>query len=346
MTQRVDSVLAAGYDLLLFDLDGVVYVGEQPVPRAAGALSELRRRGFRTRYVTNNASRRAETVAGLLNRLGAPATAADVLTSAQASAQLLAERYEAGSPVLVVGADALAEEIDTVGLSPVFTAAEKPVAVVQGYGPEVGWRQLAEAALAIAAGALWVATNTDRTVPSPHGPLPGNGAMVAALATAVERQPDIVVGKPGPALFATAAHRWDAERPLVIGDRLDTDIEGAVRAGYDSVLVLTGVSRATDVLAADPLHRPRYLATDLDGLLAPYPLVEANGDGARCRAWTVTSAGNGWRLAGSGEPVDALRALCAAHWSSGGQAPRAVRIAAASSDAATAIEQLGLPASD
>jgi HAD superfamily hydrolase (TIGR01450 family) len=337
-------VLAAAYDLLLFDLDGVVYVGEEPVPGASAALSELRRRGFRARYVTNNASRRAETVAALLRRLGAPATATDVLTSAQASAQLLAERFEAGSPVLIVGADALAEEIDAVGLSAVFTAAEKPVAVVQGYGPDVGWRNLAEAMLAITAGALWVATNTDRTVPSPHGRLPGNGAIVAALATALGRQPDVVVGKPGPALFATAAQRWHAERPLVIGDRLDTDIEGAVRAGYDSVLVLTGVSTATDVLEADPQHRPRYLVPDLEGLLEAYPEV-VNGDGARCRGWTVTDDGDRLRLTGTGAAVDALRALCAAAWCRPvkPESPQ-VKVLAESAEAAEALAELGIPA--
>ena len=166
--------------------------------------------------------------------------------------------------MLVVGSDALREQIDAAGLTPVDDAGSAPVAVVQGYGPEVGWRQLAEATVAIRGGALWVATNTDRTLPSPRGPLPGNGAMVAALSTALDRTPDVVVGKPEPALFVEAAARVGAHRPLVVGDRLDTDVEGAHRAGMDSVLVLTGVASPRDAFdrataaPADPARvRPR-----------------------------------------------------------------------------------------
>jgi HAD superfamily hydrolase (TIGR01450 family) len=151
-------------------------------------------------------------------------------------------------------------------LRPVDTAEAAPEIVLQGYGPEVGWHQMAEATVAIRAGATWVATNADLTLPSPRGPLPGNGALIAAIATALGRPPDTIVGKPDPALFVAAARERQAKRPLVVGDRLDTDIEGANRAGMDSLLVFTGVSTADDLAAAPPERRPTYVAADLSAL--------------------------------------------------------------------------------
>ena len=258
--------LVDGYDLVILDLDGVVYLGDRPVARAVEAVSELRRRGVPVVFVTNNASRRSTEVAALLSGLGIPADATEVLTSAQAAAEVIAERYPARTPVLVVGADALRDEVAAVGLEPVDRADGAPPVVVQGYAAGVGWAQLAEASVAIRAGASWVVTNTDATLPSPRGPLPGNGALVAALRTALDRAPDLVVGKPGPALFQTAARHAGARRPLVVGDRLDTDVAGARRAGYDSLLVLTGVTDAEALRSAPEDQRPTHVATDLSGL--------------------------------------------------------------------------------
>ncbi|HEX6073853.1 MAG TPA: HAD-IIA family hydrolase [Micromonosporaceae bacterium] len=334
--------LADQYDLLLLDLDGVVYVGEQAVPGAAQALAEVRRRGTPVCYVTNNASRSPGDVADLLSRVGVPAGADEVLTSAQAAAELLVERFPTGSPVLVVGTAALGQQVAICGLTPVSTAADKPVAVVQGYGPEVSWRHLAEAAVALNDGAFWVATNTDRSVPSERGPLPGNGALVAAVAMATGKEPDVVVGKPQPELFAAAVRRVGARRPLVIGDRLDTDIEGAIQAGYDSVLVLTGVTTAAEALAASVKRRPDYLAADLNDLVARYPAITTTRDGGvRCRGWTVSIAAGQFRLDGAGSPVDALRALATAVrlrpsllWN---------RIMPGCDTAGQALRQLGLP---
>jgi HAD superfamily hydrolase (TIGR01450 family) len=257
------------YDLVILDLDGVVYVGDGPVPAAADAVARLRQAGRPVAFVTNNASRSAGEIAERLAGMGIPATADQVLTSAAVAAEVLGDRLAPGSPVLVVGADALAGEVARVGLHPVRRADDRPVAVVQGYGPEVGWAELAEACLAIRAGAAWVVTNTDRTLPSPRGALPGNGALVAALQTTLERDPDLVVGKPEPALFATAAQRTGAVAPLVVGDRLDTDIEGAYRAGMDSLLVLTGISDEAAARSAPAPRRPRYLGADLTALFAP-----------------------------------------------------------------------------
>jgi len=247
----------------------VIYLGTQPVPGAADAVRRLRERGMPVAFVTNNASRRADDVARLLADVGVPADPSEVTTSAQAAAAVLARRCVPDAAVLVVGAPALAEEVAAVGLRPVEQAGDRPAAVVQGYGPAVGWPQLAEASVAVRGGAWWVATNTDRTLPSPRGPLPGNGALVAALSTALGRGPDLVVGKPAPTLLEQAARRHGARRPLMVGDRLDTDIEGAHRAGMDSLLVLTGVSHRDDLAGAPAEQRPTYVGDDLSALLKP-----------------------------------------------------------------------------
>jgi glycerol-1-phosphatase len=294
-----------GYDLVILDLDGVVYLGTEPIPGAAEAIGRLHAGGRRVAYATNNAGRSPQEVAALLVSLGIEAGVDEVVTSPQAAGRLLAQRLPAKAPVLVVGSDALRAQIDAVGLTPVDDAEAAPVAVVQGYGPEVGWRQLAEATVAIRGGALWVATNTDRTLPSPRGPLPGNGSMVAALSTALDRTPDVIVGKPEPALFVEAATRVGARRPLVVGDRLDTDIEGAHRAGMDSVLVLTGVASPRDALTAPPSRRPTLLAADLTELST----VDSSTGG-----WAVRREADTLVLSGDGTPMEALRCLCAEAW--------------------------------
>jgi HAD superfamily hydrolase (TIGR01450 family) len=264
MTER----LVDPYDLVIFDLDGVVYLVDRPIPGAVDAVSRLRTEGKPIAYATNNASRRPPEVAALLSGMGVPAEADEVLTSSAAAARVLADRFDRGARILVVGAEALRAEVQDVGLVPVTSADNHPVAVVQGYGPKVGWADLAEASLAVRAGAAWYATNTDRTLPSPRGPLPGNGSLVAVLRTALDREPDVVVGKPEPALFRTAAERAGAKRPLVVGDRLDTDILGAHNAGMDSLLVLTGVSTRDDLAKTPDDRRPTYVADDLSGLFA------------------------------------------------------------------------------
>lgn len=303
--------LADAYDLVVFDLDGVIYLIDKPIDGAAEAVERLRAAGTAVAYATNNASRRAADVAALLTGMGVPAEPDEVLTSAGASAAMLAERLPAGAPVLVVGAEALRAEVRDAGLRVVEAYEDKPAAVVQGYGPEVGWKILAEAALSVRAGALWMATNTDRTLPSPRGPLPGNGSLVAVLRTALDREPDVVVGKPAPALFTTAASLSHASRPLAVGDRLDTDIEGAVGAGLDSLLVLTGVSGPADLLAAGPERRPTFVAENVSGLFQDADAVRIPGtDTEQLGGWRRS----GGRLEGSGSAVDALRLLCPAAW--------------------------------
>jgi glycerol 3-phosphatase-2 len=311
----VTGRLVDSYDLVVFDLDGVIYLIDKPIDGAAEAVERLRADGTAVAYATNNASRRAADVAALLTGMGVSATADEVLTSAGAAAAMLAERLPAGAPVLVVGAEALRAEVRDAGLRVVEKFEDTPAAVVQGYGPDVGWKILAEAALSVRAGATWMATNTDRTLPSPRGPLPGNGSLVAVLRTALDREPDVVVGKPAPALFTTAASLSKAKKPLVVGDRLDTDIEGAVGAGMDSLLVLTGVSGPAELLASPPERRPTYVADDVSGLFASeddvrLPVKDADELGG----WRVVRDGDRVRLDGSGRPVDALRLLCGVVW--------------------------------
>jgi HAD superfamily hydrolase (TIGR01450 family) len=309
------SRLVDAYDLVVFDLDGVIYLIDRPIAGASEAVERLRSEGTAVAYATNNASRRAAEVAALLSGMGVPAAPGEVLTSAGAAAAMLAGDLPAGAPVLVVGAAALRDEVRDAGLTPVERFEDAPAAVVQGYGPDVGWAVLAEAALAVRAGATWVATNTDRTLPSPRGPLPGNGSLVAVIRTALDREPDVVVGKPQPALFRTAASLSKADRPLTVGDRLDTDIEGAVAAGMDSLLVLTGVSGPADLLAAPPQRRPTYVAADLAGLFAPADTLRVPvRDAAELGGWRLDADGGDVRLDGAGDPVDALRLLCGVTW--------------------------------
>ncbi|WP_407686481.1 HAD-IIA family hydrolase [Mycobacterium sp. HUMS_1102779] len=256
------TTLAQEYDCLLIDLDGTAFRGRSPTEGAVQALAEVRSRTF---FVTNNASRSAEEVAAHLADLGFTATPGDVATSAQSAARLLADQLPPGSPVLIVGTDALAGEVAAVGLRPVRRYDDHPFAVVQGLSMTVGWPELAEAAQAIRAGALWVAANVDPTLPTERGLLPGNGSIVAALRTATGADPQ-VAGKPAPRLLTDAAARGDFRAPLVVGDRLDTDIEGANAAGLPSLMVLCGVNTARDAVFAEPVHRPTYIGHDLRSL--------------------------------------------------------------------------------
>jgi HAD superfamily hydrolase (TIGR01450 family) len=303
--------LCEAYDAALYDLDGVLYLGAEPVAHAAESVAAAVAAGMRSAFVTNNASRPPSVVAEQLTALGIPATAGDVVTSAQASARLLREQLPLGAEVLVVGAAGLVDEVSAAGFLVVTTAGADVAAVVQGYGPDTGMRELSEAALAIRAGALWIAANTDSTLPSPRGPVPGNGALVAALRLVTGREPQ-VAGKPEPALHVESVARVGAARPLVIGDRLDTDVLGAVRGGADSLLVLTGVADVQDALKAPAGSRPTYVDWDLRGITAPQPVVELQDERATCGQ--ATAAYDGGRIEVTGGGADALRAACALAW--------------------------------
>ncbi|MBX6390880.1 MAG: HAD-IIA family hydrolase, partial [Frankia sp.] len=291
------------FDVALLDLDGVVYRGERAVPHAAEAIAAAGQAGMRRAYVTNNALRTPEAVAARLSRFGIPARPDEVVTSAQAAAHVLAGRLPAGARVLVAGGEGLRAAVAAEGLTPVESADEHPAAVVQGFDPELTYRRLAEAALAVRRGALWVASNADLTVPTERGLLPGNGSLVAMVAAATGARP-LVTGKPEPAMHAESVRRSGARRPVIVGDRLDTDIEAGTRSATPTLLVLTGVTSAGELLAAPPAHRPTLLAADLRGLLHPHPPVrELPGGGAACGPWEchVDDAGVlRWRRAGAG----------------------------------------------
>lgn len=306
--------LSRAYDAGLVDLDGVLYLGPEPVPWAAESVATARADGMRIAFVTNNASRGPAAVAAHLSELGIPAVPADVVTSGQAIARALVERLPAGSTVLVIGSSDLAAEVAAAGFA-VTTSADGAAAVVQGLAPGTAWTDLAEASVAIRRGALWVAGNRDSTYPSPRGPLPGNGAMVDALVTATGHQP-LVVGKPEPELHQVSLERVASSRPLVVGDRLDTDILGARRAGTDSLLVLTGVTDRTELLAAPADRRPTYLASDLRGLTEGHPEVALKGDRAACREASAWYDDTGLQLSDGSD--DALRAGCVLSWSRAG----------------------------
>lgn len=309
------TALVRAYDCAMLDLDGVVYRGQQAIDGVPERLAEAASAGLRLAYVTNNAARPPDEVAAQLTRLGIPAHEQDVVTSAQAAAREAAKVAEPGSAVLVVGGPGLEQALVAHDLRPVRSAAERPQAVVQGFHPEVDWRQLAEGAFAVRAGATWIASNLDRTVPTANGVAPGNGTLVDAIAAAVDRRPDVVAGKPFRPLFDETVMRIGCSRPLVVGDRLDTDIEGANRIGADSLLVMTGVTDLVSLCAAQPQQRPTYLSWTLAGLLASHPDPVADSGGWRVNDWLVRLDGRRLVVVHQGSDVDdGLRATAAAAW--------------------------------
>ncbi|MEU6085159.1 HAD-IIA family hydrolase [Streptomyces sp. NPDC047108] len=310
--------LSEAYDTALLDLDGVVYAGGRAIAHASEALASARAGGMHLAYVTNNASRTPQAVAGHLTDLGVPAEPTDVITSAQAVARLIADQVPAGARVLVIGGEGLRVALRERGLEPVESADDDPAAVVQGYGgPELPWGRFAEASYAVARGVPWFASNTDLTIPSERGIAPGNGAAVEIVRLVTGGEPQ-VAGKPRPPMHRETILRTGAERPLVVGDRLDTDIEGAHVGGVDSLLVLTGVTDAAQLLAAPPQHRPTYVAADLRGLLTGQPEVGEEAGGYVCGGWNASVRDGEAVLDGGGDAGDGLRALCAAVWTSAG----------------------------
>lgn len=260
--------LVDGYDAVLLDLDGVVYVGANAVPGAVATIAQLRGRGVAVAYLTNNASRPASVVAHHLRQLGVDLLDADVVTAAQAAARLVRDRVPAGARVLVVGGEGLVVALSELGLQPVESYDDRPAAVIQGFSPDVDWRRLHEGVRAVRAGLPWVASNLDRTIPTATGIGPGNGLLVDVIRQVTGREP-LVAGKPERPLVDEAVRRTGARRPLLVGDRLDTDIAAAHRYGCDSLLVLTGVSSAADLIGLPAELRPTHVGADLTTLLGP-----------------------------------------------------------------------------
>ncbi len=321
MRKKGERTPLDGVDVLLADLDGVVYASEIALPYAVESLNEAARTR-RIGYITNNAARTDRTVAAQLTELGLTALPEEVVTSPQAAIRLLAETVPAPATILIVGGEGLVAEAERAGYTVTRSALDQPRAVVQGFAPEVSWTDLAEAAFALQTpedegGIPWIATNTDWTIPRSRGVAPGNGTLVSAVHTAIGRLAT-VAGKPEVPIFAEATLRFGARHPLMIGDRLDTDILGACRAGIDSALVLTGIDRPKHVLAAPEGSRPTYILSDLRELHEPYPrVVRKNGVTTVNDARVRVEGAEIEVLAAGARQIDLLRAGASAIWQSG-----------------------------
>lgn len=308
-------MLSDAFDTILFDLDGVIYMGADPIPYAVENLNTAQRAGAKLGFLTNNASRTTETVADHLSDLGIErVSASDVVSSPEAAVPMLAERVPAGAEVLVVGGAGLTWEVEKAGFRITKIATPQTAGVIQGFAPDLTWTDLAEASYAIEAGAVWIGTNADWTIPREKGIAPGNGTLIAAVHTATGTFPD-VAGKPERPIYDVARARFSATRPLMVGDRLDTDILGANRAEMASLLVLTGVDTPTSVLRAVPDQRPSYIGRDMRALNTYYEPAVVDGASARCGG-ALVRLDRAVLTVTEGDPrsVEALRAACALVW--------------------------------
>lgn len=306
--------LVDDYDLLMFDLDGVVYVGDDAVPGAPEHLRRARAAGAHVAFITNNASRSPEAVAEKLAALGVEASTADVVTSAQAAAHVLLERHGVGARVAVLGAAGLQDALLEAGLTPVPVDDERPSAIVSGYGPDVVWRDVMRAAVRIRDGLPWVASNTDLTLPTPQGPAPGHGVLVDLLSRFAGVEP-VVAGKPRRPLLDETIRRVGGDRPLMVGDRLDTDIAGGQEAEVDSLLLMTGVTGLLELVAALPGERPTFLSCDLGGLMQEHPEPPTvQGGGAELGGWRAAVTDGRLAVEGDGGPDDWWRVVAVVSW--------------------------------
>lgn len=306
--------LCQHYDLAMLDLDGVVYIGTDAVPGAVSVLSAAREAGMALAYVTNNAARPAADIAAHLRELGLPGVKdADVVTSAQAVAHLIFDAVPEGSEILVVGGPGLYRALEERGLRGVDTFGNDTAAVVQGFHPEVSWRLLAEGTYAVNAELPWFASNLDMSVPTARGIAPGNGALVQLIAGATGKRP-VVAGKPEAALFAETKERVGGVKPLVVGDRLDTDIEGAANVGVDSLAVLTGVSDLQSIADAEGKQRPCFVSPDLSGLLRAHLPVLIEGEEAGCGAATLRVRDGSLEVLSRGDDIENIRAALTLAW--------------------------------
>ena len=308
-----EKSLCDAYDLAMLDLDGVVYVGGDAVPGAPGHLGAVRDAGMRLAFITNNAARPPAEVAEHLRELGVDADESDVVTSAQAAARLLAERFGAGARVALLGAAGLEEALRAADLEPVPVHDDGAGAIVSGYGPDVPWRDIMEAAVRIKDGLPWVASNTDRSLPTPYGVAPGHGVLVETLSSFSGVEP-VVAGKPERPLLDETVRRVGGERPLMVGDRLDTDILGARDAGLDSLLVLTGVTGLAELVAAGKDERPTYLAPDLGGLREAHPAPGEEDGSWSLGGWRASVESSRLVVSGEGSPGDWWRVVACAAW--------------------------------
>lgn len=274
--KRPDPTFLDLFDALLFDMDGTLMNGSTVIEHGVDALAAARARGLAIAFATNNASRTPDMVVEHLASLGYEAHANEVVNSPMVAMSLVRAHVEPGSTILVVGGRGLVEEVERNGYTVTREDRDDVKAVIQGFAPTVGWADLAEAAYAIRRGALFVATNIDSTLPTEKGFAPGNGSLVHALefSTGVKA---VAAGKPEPAMFKVAAEISSSSRPLAIGDRLDTDLEGGNRANVPTFHTLTGVSSWIDAAHAPAIQRPVFVRPNLSFLAksAAHPVIDA-----------------------------------------------------------------------
>jgi len=306
------------YDALLLDLDGTVWMGDEPIPHSVDALAGC---ATKKMYVTNNASRGPEAVAAKLEGMGFEATRYEVLTSAMAAIDMCKRELPSGK-VLVLGTESFVDLVREAGYKPVSSADDHPVAVLQGHNPETGWRELSEASLAIHNGALFFTSNLDATLPQERGMMVGNGSMVEAVVHATGVRPKSA-GKPGAEMFHEAARKLGSRVPLAVGDRLNTDIAGGNAAGMDTLHVMTGVSGHHALVAAAPEERPSLIATDLRDLYAPLESLKPSRQGdfsAMVKGHDVVLAGG----RNDSTAMQALRTVLEVVWNHEGPTPTSI----------------------
>ena len=337
------NALAEDYDCALLDLDGTAWSGAERIEHAAASVIEARGLGMASAFVTNNAMRTPAQVTDKLNSMDFEATADMVMTSAMDIAAIMAEELAEGSKVLVIGGAGLRLALEERGFVLVDSADDEPAAVVQGLDKQVDWALLSEGAFAIERGAAFYASNLDATLPVERGQALGNGSLVRAIQHATRKRPT-AGGKPEPGIYRRASELVGARNPLAVGDRLETDIMGAVAAGVPAMHVLTGVHMARDVIRAPRGQRPSYLAIDMRGLLEAHPAPKHHRDGTwTCGLSQVAKVERSGILTLDDveltEPVtitiDSYRALAAAAWDyadAAGSAPSCPEITVVSND--------------
>jgi len=312
MLEESETALVEAHDLVMFDLDGVVYVGGEAIDGVAAAIDRVRESGRHVAFVTNNASRTPDQVAAKLTKVGVSAEAHDVVTSAQAAARVLVEEHGAGARVLMLGGEGLRVALVEAGLEPVDDP-EGAVAVASGYGPDVRWRDIMRVSTLVRDGLPYVASNADLTIPTPYGLAPGHGVLVRTI-TGFAGVDAIVAGKPEKPLMEETVLRVGGDRPLMVGDRLDTDIEGAHAIDAPSLLVLTGVTWLEDLASAPPRLRPTYISPTLAGLFEPQPVPALTDATVELGGWTASVADGRLTIEGEGDDADWWRVAATACW--------------------------------
>ena len=335
--------LSEAFSLSLLDLDGVVYRGGNAVEHAAEAIECAQNHGMFIEYTTNNSSRFQDVVAKQLESFGLSVEPWQIITSSVVASRMVARHVERGSKVLVLGAEHLREEVRKVGLEPVDSCEDNPKTVIQGWYPQMTWQEMAEVSFAVEHGAKYFVTNRDLTIPRELGIAPGCGSMIQAVINATGVEPIASAGKPESAMYdearflvaANAASNANEAEPeeytekdefgnpvisisksLAVGDRLDTDIEAGTRGGYESLLVLTGVTNPRMLMLAPAYLRPSFVSKDLRGLNETHSVPQKVDEHTFiCESAKAQLTDNRTIEVNNHNDCNALRAACALAWS-------------------------------